>query len=153
VIGFKLDEDYGLLIRGGTGAGKTHIAVGILRQVIDKGYTGLYCNVPDLLARLRATYESHSEESEADVIEACCACDLLILDDLGSESTTEWVLDRLYLLINRRYESLRPIIVTTNCNEEELREKVGKRIVSRLNEMCQPFPSFPLEDYRMKMMH
>jgi len=152
VEGFTLQGDYGLMIRGVTGSGKTHIALGILHEVIERGFSGLYCNVPDLLARLRSSYDPDSDEAESEIIEECRACDLLVLDDLGSESTSDWVLDRLYLIINRRYESLRPVIVTTNCNEEQLREKVGRRITSRLYEMCRPFARFPDVDYRQEQL-
>lgn len=154
--GFHLREENmpGLLFRGGTGVGKTHIAIGILREVVRNGYTGLYCNVTELLARLRSTYEKDSAVGESEVIEEYLECDLLVLDDLGNESTSPWVLDRLYLLINSRYESSRPVIVTTNCDETALKEKVGPRIASRLYEMCLgQFPDFPREDFRIKMLH
>ncbi len=151
--GFHHHEETGLLFRGKTGVGKTHIAIGILRDIIQKGHTGIYCNVTELLARLRSTYEDDAEEAESQVLEEYIACELLVLDDLGNESTSAWVLDRLYLLINRRYESSRPVIVTTNCNEKELNDKVGPRIASRLYEMCGvKFPDFPTEDYRIKML-
>jgi len=153
VRGFHLREEMkGLMFRGGTGAGKTHLAIGILHEVIANGYTGMYCNVTELLARLRSTYEEGAEEAESEVIEEYLECDLLVLDDLGNESTSAWVLDRLYLLINCRYESFKPVIVTTNCDENELAQKVGPRIASRLYEMCGKFPDFPREDYRVKML-
>jgi len=150
--GFHLREEIpALILQGPTGSGKTHVAIGILREAIARGYTGFYCNVNELLARLRATYQDESEEFESDVIEQLAGCDLLVLDDLGSEVTTGWVLDRLYLLINQRYEAVRPVIITTNCDKDTLREKVGPRIASRLYEMCKaPFPPFPNDDFRLK---
>ena len=153
--GFHMREEMpGLILRGKAGAGKTHVAIGILKEVILQGWTGVYCNVTELLARLRSTYEDHSDEAESEVIEELTTCDLLVLDDLGSEAISAWVLDRLYLLINRRYEAMRPILITTNCDERELAEKAGPRIASRLYEICKaPFPPFPNEDYRIKMLH
>lgn len=146
-VGFK-PSDRGLLLVGDTGCGKTHIAAGILIEVVRRGFTGLYCNVTDLLSRLRESYRTQSEEHEADILDEADSVDLLVFDDLGAEMATEWVRDRLYLIVNRRYENMKPVIVTTNCNEAELKERLGPRIVSRLHEMCDPMREFPKEDYR-----
>lgn len=151
-MGFHAREHKGLLLRGSTGVGKTHIAVGILMEVLDRNVSGLYCNVTDLLSRLRDTYNQGRTDTEADILEELDRVDLLVLDDLGAEKATEWVLDRLYLVVNRRYENARPIIVTTNCDDAGLRERVGPRIVSRLYEMCMLIDQFPEKDHRMARM-
>ena len=150
--GFNTREHKGLLLRGSTGVGKTHIAVGILMEVLDHGMSGLYCNVTDLLSRLRDTYQQGSSDKEGEILEDLDRVDLLVLDDLGAEKSTEWVLDRLYLVVNRRYENARPLIVTTNCDDAALRERVGARIVSRLYEMCMLIDQFPEQDHRMSRM-
>lgn len=152
VKGFHAGETKGLLLRGGTGVGKTHIAVGILMEVLDKGVNGTYCNITDLLSRLRDTYTQGATDTEGAILEDLDRVDLLVLDDLGAEKASEWVLDRLYLVINRRYENARPIIVTTNCDDASLRERVGPRIVSRLYEMCMLIDKFPEKDQRMARM-
>ena len=149
---FKAGVPLGLLIKGVVGCGKTHVAVAILKEVIAKGYTGLYYNMVDLLSDIRATYDDRSPLSESELLEELNEPDLLVLDDLGAEKSAEWVNDRLYLIVNRRYESARPIMVTTNLSEEELVKKLGERIVSRLREICQGFPPFPDEDYRRAHM-
>mgnify|MGYP005857013471 CR=1 FL=1 len=148
---FNPGQEMGLLLRGDKGSGKTHIAVGILIEVLRNGATGLYWNVTDLLAHLRQSYARDAEESESAILADADAVDLLVLDDLGAESATDWVRDRLYLIINRRYEAARATIITTNCDDLELAEKVGARIVSRIHEMCDPFDPFPGEDYRLAM--
>jgi len=144
----------GLLYIGITGCGKTHLATGILKAVIDKGYTGYFCNVVDFFARMRDTYSGDTSYDEMDMIDKVSKVDLLVLDDLGAEKPSEWMSDRLYTLINRRYESNLPLIVTTNkkvnLETPELENHVGRRIVSRLCEMCQIVDIFPKEDYRMK---
>jgi len=155
VNGFKTRETQehkrGLLYIGVTGCGKTHLATGILKAVIEKGYSGHFCNVVDFLARLRDTYAGDTSYDEMDMIDKVSKVDLLVLDDLGAEKSSEWIRDRLYTLVNRRYESNLPLIVTTNKMDiRELEEHVGNRIVSRLCEMCQIMDSFPDEDYRMK---
>lgn len=146
--GFDRTYD-GLLMRGRTGSGKTHLAVAILHEAIRRGYTGHYCNFSDLLARIRDTYGDGAGVSEGDLLAPIEQADLLVLDDLGAESTTDWVRDRLYLIVNRRYEGNRPAIITTNCSEEELDRRIGPRTASRLYEMCGiTFPPFPDADWR-----
>lgn len=145
-----LSEYKGLLLLGPVGCGKSHLAAGILREIVLKGYSGLFYNSPDLLSEIRATFQQGSEISEDDLIEEISSVDLLVLDDLGAEKVTDFVLDRFYLIINKRYESCLPLIVTTNCDMETLRGRLNNRVVSRLMEMCPPLGAFPDEDYRMK---
>ena len=142
------EEHQGILMVGCTGSGKTHLALAILREIVVKGYTGLYYNVPELLNELRDTYNEPSEQIESDILNLAGEVGLLVLDDLGAERTSGWVRDRLFLIINRRYEALKPILVTTNLDWRELEEQVGERIVSRLYEMCPLVLEFPREDYR-----
>ena len=151
--GFTKDEDRGLLLRGGTGTGKTHVAVGILIEVVRRGFPGLYWNVTDLLREIRDSFNQSSDFTEREILDRVNSVDLLILDDLGAESMTEKVRDRLYLIVNRRYEIAKATLITTNLDDVELRERFGPRIFSRLYEMCDTtFPPFPDEDYRFKMM-
>jgi len=141
----------GILLIGTTGCGKTHLAIGILKAIIEKGYTGYYCNIIDFFRMLKESYVTDAAYEELDVLEKIASVDFLVLDDLGAEKPTEWKIDRLYTIVNRRYEENLPILVTTNKKDtEELKEHVGVRIVSRLYEMCQIIDSFPDEDYRMR---
>ena len=147
----KNEAKQGLLFIGCTGCGKTHLAVGILRAVIDKGNTGYFCNVVDFFMRLRDTYYGDTTYDEMDMIDKVNSVDLLVLDDLGAEKPSEWMRDRLYTLVNRRYESNLPLLVTSNMEDlVELTDHVGERIVSRLCEMCAVVDNFPDQDYRMK---
>ncbi|MCX7018919.1 MAG: ATP-binding protein [bacterium] len=139
----------GLLLIGKEGTGKTHVAIAILKEIIQKGYTGLYWNVPELFLELRRLMNEASEMSEADLFDHARATDLLVLDDLGAERTSEYVIDRLYVLINGRYENDLATIITTNRTLEELRAQVSPRIVSRICEMCVPV-DFPEGDFRMQ---
>jgi len=141
---------FGLFFAAPTGAGKTHLATAILKAVILKGYSGIYGNVPRLLEILRELMFDRAHYDDRGFLARCEAADLLVLDDIGAETVTGWVQDRLYLLINRRYEDVGRTIVTTNCGDAELREKIGERVESRLIEMCNNRWVFPDEDYRMK---
>ena len=143
----------GLFMSGCAGCGKSHLAVAILAGVIEKGYSGLYYNSPDLLADIRATFDKGSELNEDEILQDVLTRDLLVFDDLGAERLSDFVLDRFYLIFNERYESCKPVIVTTNLNEAELEERVGSRIMSRIREMCAQFEKFPQEDWRKRDWH
>lgn len=142
----------GLLMRGDVGCGKTHLAVGILREVVAKGYSGLYYNSPDLLREIRATYDDSTVMTEDVLLDEISNVDLLVLDDLGAEKISGFVLDRFYLIVNKRYEGCKPMIVTTNLDQETLINRLGDRLVSRLIEMCSDSMHFPSDDYRRLKM-
>jgi len=153
VESFNLEDKskyFGLFFAAPTGAGKTHLATAILKAVILKGYRGVYCNVARLLELLRELMFDRAHYDDAGFLARCEEADLLVLDDIGTETVTGWVQDRLYLLVNRRYEDMGRTIVTTNCDEATLRERVGERVESRLIEMCNNRWVFPNEDFRMK---
>lgn len=150
---FSAAEPQGILLRGITGCGKTHLAVAILREVISQGHSGAYANFTDLLTRIRATWDKNSDRTEASLLDGVDDVDLLVLDDVGAESATDWTRDRLYVIINRRYESGRATIITTNCSDDELEKRIGARTASRLAEMCPGgFPPFPQQDFRRANM-
>ncbi len=147
--GFSASAGEGLMLRGCPGSGKTHIAVATLNEVMKRGFTGYYANFTDLLFKIRESFSENAIFSESDLMSILDDADLVIIDDVGDESISEWVRERLYLIINRRYENARATIMTTNCSEEELRARVGERTASRLYEMCSmDFPLFPKRDYR-----
>lgn len=151
---FNFEKDYpkGLLMIGPVGCGKSHLAVSILRGVISKGYSGLYYNSPDLMRDIRSTFEKDSDVTEDDLLEEVTTTDLLVFDDVGAENSTNFVLDRFYLIVNERYDGCKPLILTTNLELEQLENRLGKRIVSRLLEMCETFGPFPEEDWRRRKM-
>lgn len=147
--GFPYQNGKGLLIVGSCGAGKTHLAVSILNRVIEKRTMGLFVTVPELLAEIRKNF---NVDSKSDLIEKVKQIPFLILDDLGTERTTEWVLEQLFVIINSRYENMLPTIITTNCNMSELEEKIGQRIISRIIEMCDGI-KMNCDDYRMRKLN
>jgi DNA replication protein DnaC len=90
-----------------------------------------------LIAEIRATYDRDSDDSYMKLFRRLCSVDLLHLDDLGAERTTDWVLEQLYSIVNERWQDGRSIIVTSNLIDlEEVRGQIGARTVSRLLEIC-----------------
>jgi DNA replication protein DnaC len=134
----------GLLFWGAYGVGKTHLAVGILRElVVRKGAIGYFYEVPNLLKTIRATYDGGSAYGEMDVLAPVLHCDVLVLDDLGEERTSEWVQEALAHVINVRYSENRTTIFTTGLTDspdstepKSFIFKLGGRTRSRLIEMC-----------------
>jgi DNA replication protein DnaC len=137
--------DKGLLLHGPNGVGKTHLAVGMLKQVIRaKGARGHFFETRELLRLVRDTYNRSVEETEMDVLGPVLETDLLVLDDLGAERTSEWVQETLGLVVNTRYNARRPTIFTSNLldlpdgtDPRSFIFQLGARTRSRLLEMCE----------------
>ena len=135
--------DKGLLLRGRHGVGKTHLAVAMLREIIaTRGARGYFYETRELLKLVRDTFAT-AGESEMDVLRPVLDADILVLDDLGAEKTSEWVQETLGLVVNTRYSERRPTIFTTNLddtadttNPNSMYVQLGARTRSRLFEMC-----------------
>ena len=140
----------GLWLMGDTGTGKTTLGMLIASEALKAGKSvGVYFT-PKLLTRIRQTYqEADNENAYAKFFERVTSVDLLYIDDLGSERHTDWVVEQLYAVINERYESRRPMLVTSNAEgdvdkgQRQLEDQIGRRTVSRLVEICgDPLPLF-----------
>ncbi len=135
----------GLYIEGTFGTGKTHLAAAIAIQLMEQGHTVIFKTADDLLRDIKATFDESGREEQR-VLDTLKDCELLIIDDIGKEQATDWSTAQLYAIINDRYECQRPLIVTTNFNENDLiavesPKYVGEHriraILSRLHEMCR----------------
>ena len=137
----NLDAGRGLWFYGDVGTGKTSLAMLISQAAIEAGRSVAIYSVPHLLADIKSTYEDGSGHSYLQLFRRLCDVDLLHLDDLGAEKRTEWVLEQLYSIVNERWQNERSIVVTTNIiQKDDLREQIGSRTVSRLDEMCVSLP-------------
>lgn len=145
----KVDQKaQGLMLMGGYGTGKTHLAVAILRETAEAGIPGMFVVVPDLLGKMRASFDRKDGKAD-ELVTTAKSAPLLVLDDLGAENPRPWVVELVYVLINHRYEHMLPTVITTNCGGKELEAVFGRRIMSRLAEMTTPV-NIRAEDYRMK---
>lgn len=132
-----------LYLTGQRGSGKTHMAAAMIREIVmDKtpwhSTASLqWVSVPDLLLEIRASFREKAERSEQEIIEQYSECRVLVLDDLGAEKTTEWSLQTLYTILDRRYREERQTIITSNLSLDELADKLDDRIASRLSELCR----------------
>jgi len=147
----------GLLLEGQPGVGKTHLAVAVLKQIIaTTAARGVFYDTRDLLRVIRSTYDPSIRTTEFDVLRPVMTADVLVLDDLGAEKTSEWVDETMNLIVNTRYNERRLTIFTSNymdipddTDPNSLLFRIGFRMRSRLHEMCE-FVEMDAADYREK---
>lgn len=169
----------GLLFTGPRGLGKTHLSIGILKGVIaERGATGIFWEHKELLDHLRSIYSLRTAGAEAAILNTIIKCDLLVLDDLGDITPTDWTWDTTSYILSSRYNEDRSTIITSNLPNEPtsthfsepidrfaqtstqevkramaqltLGDRIGERIWSRVQEMCVPV-EMKGEDFRQKV--
>ena len=161
----------GLLLIGPIGVGKTHLSVGIARELINsKAIPCLFYDYRELLKEIQNSYNATVQTTELDVLRPVFETDVLVLDELGAVKPTEWVWDTVSHILNTRYNDKRTTIFTTNfadlpprgdaddsersrafraAREETLGDRIGERMRSRLHEMCR-IVKIEGEDFRTK---
>ena len=138
-------ERNGLFMTGGFGTGKTHLAAAIANELIRGGTPVICMTMIDLLAQIKRTFDRGGSATEAEIMRLYQDVPLLIIDDLGSEQPTEWGSTAIFSIINARYESYMPVIITSNYGSGELAERMtpagsdgknAKKTIDRLCEVC-----------------
>jgi DNA replication protein DnaC len=138
-IEHHLDAGRGLWFMGDVGTGKTTLAMLVSKAALEAGRSVAIYSLPRLLNEIRDTHRA--ERSHVELLDRLTAVDLLHVDDVGAERTTDWVLEELYSIVNARYEEKRSMVITTNIlDREALCEQISERTVSRLTEMCDELP-------------
>src|SRR5271155_4168313 len=153
----------GLLLVGGPGVGKTHLAIAALKEFVKRGHTGYFCEYGALLREIQNSYRSESEMSEIKLLTPVLSVEVLVIDDLGCIKPSDWVRDTIGYVLNTRYvEASRDLsnprctIITTNylddadeketqpigariptIRKDKLEDRIGARMRSRLYEMCR----------------
>ena len=133
--GFRPGQSDSFLFLGATGLGKTHLSSAVARAVIEKGFYVVYESALNLFSSYetrRFGQNSSLGGEDGDDVDRFLDCDLLIIDDLGAEMTNKFTLACLYNLLNMRMIRHASVIISTNLNKEELRERYSERITSRL---------------------
>lgn len=153
----RKNED-SIVLRGNTGCGKTHLAIAIAKKIFteDSQVRGswetipgtIFTTAPELLLKIRSAFREDAKQSEEQLIDYYSGCELLILDDLGSEKTSEFAVTTLYVIIDRRLRDCRKTIITTNMSQPEIEQTFGARIASRLSGMENIKINMP--DYRKR---
>lgn len=161
-------EKTGLLLVGPIGVGKTHLAVGVLKELIaSKGIPCLFYDYRELLKEIQNSYNASVQTTELEVLRPVFDAEVLVLDELGAVKPTDWVWDTVSLILNTRYNNKRATVITTNFpdepaaavagprgasfqREETLGDRIGERMRSRLHEMCRTVP-MQGEDFRKRV--
>ena len=120
-----------LLLIGNPGLGKTHLSISIAKEVLAAGFTCVYGSIQNFLSEIENERFGRGEQGK-DTLSILTTVDLLILDDLGTETSTQFYESMIYNIINTRINTSRPTIVSTNFSAEELQKKYNSRIISRL---------------------
>lgn len=132
----------GLLFIGPCGVGKTHLAVAVLLDILTtKGMPVLFADLNEVYREIRASYDGKAGETEYDIMAPLVEAPLLLVDELGCVASP-WAQDTLHYLVNQRYSTQLPTLLTTNYvdepaqGESSLEDRIGTRTRSRLAEMC-----------------
>ncbi len=126
-----------LVLVGPPGCGKTHLAAAVANYRLGLGEPAIFMVVPDLLDHLRSSFAPTSDAAYDELFEEIKSCPLLILDDLGTQSSTPWAQEKLFQIANHRYHSRLPTVVTTGCRIEEIDERLRARLTDpTLSRVC-----------------
>lgn len=140
---FATDQGRGLYLFGSIGCGKTYSASALAREFVIGGYTVVLSTSTEMLASIQETYRN--DTSSIEVMNRYSRCDILLIDDLGKESSSSWSVNMLFQIVNTRYESMLPIVITSQYSMDSLEKRFSRQgesesagaILSRLRQTCK----------------
>ena len=152
---FTLDEKSpsgSLLFLGGTGLGKTHLSTAVARKVIERGYDVFYNSAVGMVSDFECRrFGNTATMGDADNTDRYVSCDLLILDDLGTEMVNQFTQSTLYYILNTRLNMSRPTVISTNLRAEDLLKTYNERITSRLFGEFDLIPFYGVDIRKQKL--
>ena len=128
-VEFARSPEGWLVFMGDNGCGKTHLAAAIVNYRYEMKKPALFIVVPDFLDHLRSTFSPESKISYDQYFESVKNAPLLVLDDFGRQTTKPWAQEKLYQVINYRYNACLPTVITTNCSTDELDDPISSRFI------------------------
>jgi DNA replication protein DnaC len=154
-------EKRGLLFLGHPGVGKTHLAVAVLKRLIERGFECVFLDYQALLETIRRGYDRECGAAAREAYQTALDTEVILLDDLGAHRVTDWVNDTVFAIINHRYNAKKATLVTTNLPDRDvapsgnltrdtLADRIGASARSRLFEMCKLLRITATEDYRLR---
>lgn len=146
----ELREGRSLVLTGGPGTGKTHLACAVAKHVIEEHVASVrFVTVADMLRQIKETYRKDATQTESSVIESFIGCDLLVIDEIGVQVGSEHEKLLLFEVLNGRYQELAPTILVSNLSAEELEQFLGHRVMDRYRE-CGVILAFDWASFRGK---
>lgn len=128
------DARRSVVFTGDVGRGKTHLGCGLVHKAIDRGLPARFVSIAELMDELKARFDDGAKEQSQAYFDRTIQTHVLMLDDLGKEQDTPWTRERVSTLIDRRYKSELPTIVTTNLTHKDIAERYGRHLGDRLYE-------------------
>ena len=122
------------LMLGLPGTGKTHLSIGIAFEVMKNGHSSVFTTASRMLRAIKDTYHKGSEFSEMQVLATYETCDLLIIDEIGVQTGSDYEKNIIFDVINSRYENVRPTIILSNLSIDECKLYLGERVFDRMRE-------------------
>lgn len=152
----NLETENGAFITGPVGTGKTHLISAIAKEYVfryakhsdgsndnfnpdaigSEPKLPIFITLPEFLFELKQSYDNKTTDTEDYLLKKYSSCDVLLLDDLGAEKSSEWSIQILFLLIDRRYSQMKKTFISSNLSLKEISEQLDDRIASRINQMC-----------------
>ncbi|MGH9741074.1 MAG: ATP-binding protein [Candidatus Acidiferrum sp.] len=178
VRNYPASDQSGLLLMGNSGVGKTHLAIAALKELVNRGHSGYFCEYGALLREIQQSYSTETEATEMRLLAPILSVEVLVIDDLGCIKPSDWVRDTIGYILNTRYvdgsrdlSHPRCTIITSNyldsseekeaklpsgklaiTRKETLADRIGERMRSRLYEMCRTVEVFA-PDFRREKTH